>query len=777
MNYPAPLVQLEFSTGTGTICWDNETGNGLWTTLLNWSTDVLPTAGDDVVIDLGGISTVTLDDTGVTHTIDSLLLTEALDFVNGTLVISGTDPSIPTGDLTLSSASVVFNGATIAGNINVVGGDLDGAGDITATGLVNWTAGDIKGAGKLIAQGGWDINNPAAVSLFRDIDLESLGRWLANGVGGISTANINVMPGQILDLQSSTNFQGITAAINLASGASLIKTGSAAATTVRVGVNSGLVESSNGSLVVSGGGNHTGGILRATAPGFLSFGGGGAFDFDAATQVTGDGGLSFGPGTYNLDASYSGTGTINAANGGIVNFNTSATLPSVTVQNGATINLNGPSFSIGALALTSNSNLAVNGGVTLTGTTNWQSGTLTGAGSTFDVAPGATLAFAAGTHNFGGNATFQGGGTVEVSGAAWNVNGNLALNTQLDASAGSISGAGNVTFNTPGQTHNIDTTYAITGNTTVTGTNTLVDVCNGTNFGGLTLAGGGDVSLQGVSNNINNLSLQDASSALTVAGNLNTTTTNLAAGTISGAGSWSNTGTLTATGATTVGLGFTNTGTVNANGGTLSYTSAYVQTAGLTRLNGGALSMPGTGLQLNGGTLAGNGAINGNVNADAATVAPGASPGILNINGNLNLTSNSVINAELGGVNPVPPDFDIIDVTGTASLDGTLNVLLFGGFTGAPNDSFNIITSPSVTSDFINVNFPATHTFSSTNLGTFYQLLLLSLSLPDPLAGEGLDGTDEVVILEQNLFDLITQFAISKQEGALRQALPGVTCK
>ena len=84
------------------------------------------------------------------------------------------------------------------------------------------------------------------------------------------------------------------------------------------------------------------------------------------------------------------------------------------------------------------------------------------------------------------------------------------------------------------------------------------------------------------------------------------------------------------------------------------------------------------------GTISGNIGFNNN-----GTLAAGASPGTTVINTNLGLGSASIIEAELGGTNQ-GVDFDLIQVNGTVSLDGTLNVTHFGGFTPSAIDQFQI---------------------------------------------------------------------------------------
>ena len=60
--------------------------------------------------------------------------------------------------------------------------------------------------------------------------------------------------------------------------------------------------------------------------------------------------------------------------------------------------------------------------------------------------------------------------------------------------------------------------------------------------------------------------------------------------------------------------------------------------------------------------------------------------------GDLVLDPTSITDIEIEGTDSGPPEFDIIDVTGTAELNGFLNVLLPGPFDPSPVDSFQIMT-------------------------------------------------------------------------------------
>ncbi|MDA5192666.1 autotransporter-associated beta strand repeat-containing protein [Alphaproteobacteria bacterium LMG 31809] len=115
----------------------------------------------------------------------------------------------------------------------------------------------------------------------------------------------------------------------------------------------------------------------------------------------------------------------------------------------------------------------------------------------------------------------------------------------------------------------------------------------------------------------------------------------------SGSGALTLTGTQTYTGATTI------------NSGTLVVNGSIAASSGVVVNAGGKLGGSGTvsGLTLNGGTL-----------------SPGNSPGTLTVTGNLVMDANSTYLAEVeGGV------ADRVNVTGTATLGGTLRLVPLGG--------------------------------------------------------------------------------------------------
>jgi hypothetical protein len=85
---------------------------------------------------------------------------------------------------------------------------------------------------------------------------------------------------------------------------------------------------------------------------------------------------------------------------------------------------------------------------------------------------------------------------------------------------------------------------------------------------------------------------------------------------------------------------------------------------------------------------------------------PGDSPGRLTINGNYTQLASGTFYAELAGLMPGTQDDQLV-VSGTAALDGTLDVALLIGFLVQVGDSFVLMTFASETGQFSMVDLPA----------------------------------------------------------------------
>jgi hypothetical protein len=129
-----------------------------------------------------------------------------------------------------------------------------------------------------------------------------------------------------------------------------------------------------------------------------------------------------------------------------------------------------------------------------------------------------------------------------------------------------------------------------------------------------------------------------------------------------------------------VAIGATETVSVGAGAGT------YTQTAGTTR---------GTG------TI-----VAGNVNINGGTIQPGApgAPGTLAITGNYTQGSGGTLIIDLGGTGA--GQFSLLNLSGNAMLDGTVDFALVGGFTPTAGEDFTFLTWGGTESgNFANMDF------------------------------------------------------------------------
>lgn len=135
---------------------------------------------------------------------------------------------------------------------------------------------------------------------------------------------------------------------------------------------------------------------------------------------------------------------------------------------------------------------------------------------------------------------------------------------------------------------------------------------------------------------------------------------------------------------------------------TLTDTNTY---SGATTISGGILAVNGSltnsAVTVNsGGTLGGSGTIGGAVTVNSGgTLAPGNSPGLLTV-GSLTLDAGSTTVMEIDGTTR-GTQYDAIDVTGTATLGGTLNLVF--GYTPTVGDSYTLIDAAAINGDFSSI--------------------------------------------------------------------------
>lgn len=187
-----------------------------------------------------------------------------------------------------------------------------------------------------------------------------------------------------------------------------------------------------------------------------------------------------------------------------------------------------------------------------------------------------------------------------------------------------------------------------------------------------------------------------------------------------GSATFNNTGILTKTisviaSTTTFDVAFNNTGSVEVEDGALRFTcgSLTVPTGTLT-LGGDGLEASG-GLNLQGSTLNGSGILTGDV-FNGGSVAPGASPGAIQIQGTYTQAPTGTLNIEIGGLS-AGSGFDQLQASGSATLAGTLNVDLINGYKPTAADTFQIMAYGSGSGAFDSVNLPSPYWTISYNAG------------------------------------------------------------
>jgi fibronectin-binding autotransporter adhesin len=171
---------------------------------------------------------------------------------------------------------------------------------------------------------------------------------------------------------------------------------------------------------------------------------------------------------------------------------------------------------------------------------------------------------------------------------------------------------------------------------------------------------------------------------------------------------------LTMEGSSTINIDSSSTmnvsGSVKKSGGNVQINGtldpvSYVQSGGTTEV-GGTLVSPMVDVE--GGSLSGGGGIQGNL-VNNALVSPGASSH-LTVAGNYTQGANGTLLIDILSLT----DFSSLDVTGNASLDGTVEFDFLNGYVPQANDTFAFLDAASVTGDFSSFDFAGIDCVSCT---------------------------------------------------------------
>ncbi len=313
----------------------------------------------------------------------------------------------------------------------------------------------------------------------------------------------------------------------------------------------------------------------------------------------------------------------------------------------------------------------------------------------------------------GGNAFNR--GNVNILNGAVGALGNFISVSQGESSL-TVSGAGSILglnqydirgYSATGGVNNLTVDGGATLNTNVTNVGTtgnaaaLIAAIDGagsswTNSGNLNF---GTLGLAGTSGQVT--VTDQAQVSITGVSNLN----NSSSIDVAGAGSkWTSSGAINLNGDVTEGvasISATDGGEIDASGqsiAALAHSEIIV--------DGGTIKA--AAVNLAGGTLSGTGNIVGNVNNGSGgfvgTVSPGSSPGTLAIVGDYSQASDSFLLMDIAGT-IAGDQYDVLTVSGTATLGGTLEVVL-DGFGPGFGDSFDLLIADIILGTFDNVLLP-----------------------------------------------------------------------
>ncbi len=178
-------------------------------------------------------------------------------------------------------------------------------------------------------------------------------------------------------------------------------------------------------------------------------------------------------------------------------------------------------------------------------------------------------------------------------------------------------------------------------------------------------------------------------------------------------------------------------GTLNVlSGGTFSAPSIDLSSAGSVNFTGGivnltggtltdsALSIPKTS------TLEGTGTLTGNL-SNSGTVSPGDAPGILKISGNYSQDSGGVLDIGIGGTT-LGTQYDQLDIVGSATLAGSLDLTLLNSFTPAIGNHFDIMSFASETGSFSDISLPVLPAGRFWDTSQLYSSGIISVVVPEP---------------------------------------------
>ena len=182
------LILLTAAAAFSQVTWDNEGGDGQWFTALNWSSNAVPGAGTNVLIQAGDVINIAFNATTNNLTMSGGTLNGGVNIdVNGSVDYSGGTRNITTR--MVNSGAVTFTTSVAAGNVLIAGsgaiqisssGSLGSLNFEAATTSTVYLESDLTVNGTVDIGGGTlDLQNQAAITSYT---ISVGGNWV-NGAG------------------------------------------------------------------------------------------------------------------------------------------------------------------------------------------------------------------------------------------------------------------------------------------------------------------------------------------------------------------------------------------------------------------------------------------------------------------------------------------------------------------------------------------------------------------------------------------------------------------
>lgn len=562
---------------------------------------------------------------------------------------------IPGADTT--GALNIENGGKVTNLGSVVGNMVNATGTVNVAGVgSNWTIGSNPIVGGGFLNIGQDGTGTVNLTNGGHIDMVG-GLTLGRNAGGSGTLNISD-PGSELSLVSPGaggiigRFSGSTGSLNLTDGGKLlIDARNGLAGGITVGQDAGatgavLVTGAGSQLKIMGDANNAAGdgpgmTVGRSGSGQMTISAGGRVEVDAASAT--NGGIAVGSSTSAGSSSAGATGTLTVTGTG-----------SALILNGISTSISTGNFGTGTVTVEDGASIESH---------ELFAGLNAGGDGRYSISSGGSIALTGADSEDGRNINVVGGagsGRIDVVGGSLNLDGGSSTTTGLV-----LGGAGTLA----GGTGRLDVTGA-TSTVSITGQNAaFLEVGGEGGLGELRVLGGGQLSVTGGTTNVIAIGSESDSTGTVL---------------VTGGGSK-----LTVGGTLNVGLDLFG---VDKGGAA----SLIVGTGGVVQATQVAVGSSGT-VGGSGGTIVGNVLVAG------GTLAPGASPGTLKVDGDLDFV-DGVLDIEVAGL--LAGEFDLLDILGDAHLTGGTIVFHFlGGFLLHAGDQFDFLNSANGSGVFDGVAF------------------------------------------------------------------------